>query len=119
MLIEYIPLIIMVIFGFAMGIVFLFASEWLGARRKTKEKHTTYESGMVSFGTAREKFSVKYYMIAMSFIIFDIEIVFMYPWAVNFSGFHGTVPHITVLIFILILFIGYYWELKRGGFKWD
>ncbi len=118
MFIEYVPLIFMVVFGFVMAFAFLLGSEYLGARRGTKEKQTTYESGMIPFGTARERFSVKFYLVAMSFIIFDIEVVFLYPWAVNFAWF-GPAAHIGILIFGIILFAGYYWEFKKGGFKWD
>ncbi len=108
----------MVILGFAFAFVFLILSEWMGARRETHEKTTTYESGMLPFRTARERFSVKFYLVAMSFIVFDIEVVFLYPWAVSFSsldsaGFWG------MIIFIIVLFAGYYYELKKGGFQWD
>ncbi len=115
---EYVPLIFMIVFGFAMAVAFLLGSEYLGARRKAQEKETTYESGMIPFGTARERFSVKFYLVAMSFIVFDIEVVFLYPWAVNFSWF-GAAAHIGMLIFGIILFAGYYWEFRKGGFRWD
>lgn len=117
-IIEYLPLILMVVFGFVVAIGFLLFSEWLGARRATLLKTTTYESGMEPFGTARERFSVKFYLVAMSFIIFDIEVVFLYPWAVQFSEF-GAVPIISMFIFIIILFIGYYYELRKGGLDWQ
>ncbi len=119
MFVEYIPLIFMVLFGFVMAVVFLLGSEYLGARRSTKEKQTTYESGMIPFGTARERLSVKFYLVAMSFIVFDIEVVFLYPWAVNIVNFSGAAAHIGVIIFGFILFAGYYWEFRKGGFKWD
>jgi NADH-quinone oxidoreductase subunit A len=115
---QYLPLIVMVVFGFGIGLAFMLLSEWLGARRGTKGKKTTYESGMVPYGTARNRFSVKFYLVAMSFIVFDIEIVFLYPYAVAFRDF-GFYAHLGMFIFILILFIGYYWELKKGGFQWD
>jgi NADH-quinone oxidoreductase subunit A len=118
MLEHYLPLIIMLIVGFATAVIFLFLSEWLGARRLTPAKQTTYESGMVPRGTARERFSVKFYMVAVSFIVFDVEIVFMYPWAVQL-GELGIAAFWTMMIFILLLFGGYFYELKRGGFEWD
>ncbi len=118
MLENYLPLILMMIVGFSVGIIFLLLSEWLGARRSTPEKQTTYESGMVPRGTARDKFSVKFYMVAMSFIVFDIEVVFMYPWAVQL-GELGMTAFWAMFSFILILFIGYIYELKKGGFQWD
>ena len=118
MLVDYFPLILMVLIGFGFAVLFLILSEWLGARRRTPEKETTYESGMEPVGTARERFSVKFYMVAVSFIVFDIEVVFLYPWAVQFKQLEFAAL-LSMLIFIFILFAGYYYELKKGGFNWD
>jgi NADH-quinone oxidoreductase subunit A len=118
MLENYIPLLVMVVFGFVFAVLFALMSEWLGARRTTKGKQTTYESGMIPFGTARERFSVKFYLVAMSFIVFDIEVVFLYPWAVQFKNF-GALPIATMAIFIIVLLAGYFYELRKGGFEWD
>ena len=118
MLVSYLPLIIMLIIAFAVAGVFLIGSEWLGARRSTPGKKTTYESGMKPRGTARERFSVKFYMVAVSFIVFDLEIVFMYPWAVQLGDL-GLTAFWAMMGFIFILFVGYFYELKRGGFQWD
>lgn len=115
---DYLPLIIMIVVGFITAIAFMYLSEWLGARRETEEKQTTYESGMLPRGTARDRFSVKFYMVAVSFIIFDIEVVFMYPWAVQFGAL-GITAFWAMLVFIVILFAGYYYELKKGGFQWN
>lgn len=114
----YLPLLITVIFGFGFGLIFLKLSEWLGARRATPEKYSTYESGMIPFGNARDRFSVKFYMVAMSFIIFDIEVVFLYPWAVQFKEMAAP-GIIAMAIFILILLLGYFYEKKKGGFEWE
>lgn len=115
---EYIPLIVLVVIGAVTAVLFLYLSEWLGSRRKTEGKETTYESGMVPYGTARERFTVKFYMVAVSFIVFDIEVVFMYPWAVQL-GTLGLSAFWVMTVFIVILFIGYYYELRKGGFEWD
>ncbi|MFP4369086.1 MAG: NADH-quinone oxidoreductase subunit A [Bacteroidota bacterium] len=115
---TYVPLVIMLCLGFAVAFIFLILSEWLGARRLTAEKQSTYESGMQPWGTARERFSVKFYMVAVSFIVFDIEVVFMYPWAVQL-GTLGLTAYIAMMIFILILFAGFFYELKKGGLSWD
>jgi len=115
---DYIPLVFMLIFGFAVAVIFLYLSEWLGARRPTEGKRSIYESGMPPRGTARERFSVKFYMVAVSFIVFDVEIVFMYPWAVTFTSLPLSAL-IGMLAFIAILFAGYFYELKKGGFEWD
>ena len=118
MLESYLPLIFMLVFGFFVAMVFMILSEWLGARRSTKEKQTTYESGMLPRGNARERFSVKFYLVAMSFIVFDIEVVFMYPWAVSLKD-SGLPALIGMIIFILILLIGLIYEIKKGGLNWD
>jgi NADH-quinone oxidoreductase subunit A len=118
MLENYLPLIVMILVGFGVGAAFLFLSEWLGARRPTEEKQTTYESGMIPRGSARDRFSIKFYMVAVSFIIFDIEVVFMYPWAVQL-GTLGWTAFWAMTAFIIILLAGYYYELKKGGFEWD
>lgn len=118
MLESYMPLILMVILGFFFAFVFLILSEWMGARRVTREKVTTYESGMIPFRTARERFSVKFYLIAMSFIVFDIEIVFLYPWAVSLSSLDSA-GFWSMIVFVIVLFAGYYYELKKGGLQWD
>ncbi|MFN3306114.1 MAG: NADH-quinone oxidoreductase subunit A [Candidatus Kapaibacteriota bacterium] len=118
MLESYIPLILMVILGFLFAFLFLILSEWMGARRVTREKITTYESGMIPFRTARERFTVKFYLVAMSFIVFDIEVVFLYPWAVSFSSLDSA-GFWAMIVFVVVLFAGYYYELKKGGLQWD
>lgn len=118
MLIEYLPLIVMLVLGFAVAVIFMVLSEWLGAKRYTSEKETTYESGMLPRGTARERFSVKFYLVAVSFIVFDIEVVFLYPWAVQMSQMNPA-GLIAMMIFILVLVIGLVYEIKKGGLEWD
>lgn len=118
MLIDYIPLIITIIFGFGFGVMFMYLSEYLGARRSTKGKITTYESGMIPHGTARDRFTVKFYMVAVSFIVFDIEVVFLYPWAVRFKEM-GAPGIVAMGIFIFVLLLGYFYEKRKGGFEWD
>lgn len=115
---SYIPLVFMIVFGFVIATVFMLLSEWLGARRTTEGKQTTYESGMLPRGTARERFSVKFYMVAVSFIVFDVEVVFMYPWAVQFGSL-GISAFVAMMIFIVMLFAGYFYEVKKGGLEWD
>jgi NADH-quinone oxidoreductase subunit A len=73
---------------------------------------------MLPYGTARERFSVKFYMVAVSFIVFDVEVVFMYPWAVQMKEL-GLGAFIAMMIFIVVLLAGYFYELKKGGFEWD
>jgi NADH-quinone oxidoreductase subunit A len=118
MLEDYIPILLMLIVGSGVAAIFLVLSRSLGPRRPTDEKLSTYESGMEPVRTARERFSVKYYMVAVLFILFDIEVVFLYPWAVQYKAL-GWFAFIEMFIFIFILFIGYFYILKKGALRWD
>jgi len=118
MLDDYIPVGLMILIGVVAGIVFTQASRLLGPHRPTEEKLSTYESGMEPVKTARERFSVKFYMVAMLFIVFDIEVVFMYPWAVRFREL-GLFGFIEMMVFIFILLVGYFYILKKGALRWD
>lgn len=118
MFIDYIPLIFTVLFGIAFAWLFRALAAWLGEKRYSEDKYSTYESGMIPFGDARRRFSVKYYMVAVSFIIFDIEVVFLYPWAVRFKEM-GAPGIIAMSVFVFILLLAYIYELRKGGFEWD
>ncbi len=118
MLENYIPLGIMILFGIAFGIVMSKASEWFGPKNPTEVKQSTYESGMEPVKSARERVSVKYYMVAMLFIIFDIEVVFLYPWAVNFRKL-GVFGFVEMFIFIAMLMAGFLYVWKKGALKWE
>ncbi len=115
---SYLPIFLMIALAVGFGIFLGKANEFLGPSRPNKEKLSTYESGMEPVRTARERFSVKYYLVAMLFIIFDIEIVFMYPWAVTYRqlGLHG---FIVMFIFIFILLVGFYYIWRKGALEWD
>ncbi|MEY3385625.1 MAG: hypothetical protein RIR53_436 [Bacteroidota bacterium] len=117
-LVNYVPLMIMVAIGLIFGVSNILLAENLGPRKSTRSKLTTYESGMEPLKSARERFTVKFYLVAMMFILFDIEIVFMYPWAVQFRelGGYGLV---SMLLFMVLLFAGYLYVLKKGALKWD
>lgn len=91
------------------------------ARLKTDAKGLTYEAGIAAhatIGSARERFSVKFYLIAILFIIFDVEAVFLYPWAVNFQKL-GLFGFIEMIVFLLVLFTGFIYIVRRGALKWD
>jgi len=97
-------------------------SHFVGPKRDKENKLMPYESGMDPVGTARDRFSVKFYLIAMLFIVFDIEIVFMYPWAVNFqrmTDLFGPFPYIEMVVFMSILFVGYIYVYKKKALDWD
>lgn len=122
MLEQYIPIGVILIIAVVIAIAFVKLSTLFGPSRPNSEKLSTYESGMEPVGTARERFSVKFYMVAVSFIVFDIEVVFLYPWAVSFISLQGReliYSLIIAVIFIVILIIGLLYEYKRGVLKWD
>jgi NADH-quinone oxidoreductase subunit A len=119
---NYIPIFLILAFAIGMAIVMIKFSTLFGPRNPNNEKISTYESGMEPVGTARERFSVKYYMVAVSFIVFDLEVVFLYPWAISFLNFpkpEMVYSFIIALIFIFILVLGLLYEFKKKVMKWD
>lgn len=118
MLEDYIPIGIMICIAVAFGVVMSKASEIFGPKNSTEEKSSTYESGMEPIRTAQERFSVRFYMIAMLFIVFDIEVVFLYPWAVNFREL-GVFGFVEMLVFIAILMAGLLYVWKKGALEWS
>ena len=126
MLQPYVPILILVVFVIANAVLMLGISHLLSNFRRTAVKIAPYESGMPVLGNARERFSVKFYLVAMLFIIFDIEVVFMVPWAVAFFQAREKVvplsPGLVILdmaVFMLILAVGYVYAWKRGALQWD
>ena len=115
---TYIPIGIMICFAVVFGVVMSKASEILGPKNSTEEKMSTYESGMEPVRTARERFSVRFYMVAMLFIVFDIEVVFLYPWAVNFREL-GMFGFIEMLVFVAVLMAGLVYVWKKGALEWS
>ena len=118
MLENYYPIFIMLVGGALFGLLMGKANEFLGPKRPTEEKSSTYESGMEPVRNARERFSIKFYMIAVLFILFDIEVVFLYPWAVSFRQL-GLGGFVTMVVFILVLMIGYFYVWRKGALEWD
>lgn len=115
---EYVPLLMMIGFVAFSALLLVVLSQILSPRRPTLIKGVPYESGMPPLGGTRERFSVKFYLVAMLFIVFDIETVFMIPWAKAFRqlGLFGLVE---MAIFILILAAGLVYIWKRGALEWD
>ncbi|MFA6596839.1 MAG: NADH-quinone oxidoreductase subunit A [Ignavibacteriaceae bacterium] len=122
MLIEYIP--IFLVFGFAIvfAVATVFSSNIFGPARPNAEKQSTYESGMKPIGTTHDRVSVKYYIVAMLFIIFDLEVIFVYPWAVQFKRLFtefGISIFFAMVVFLVVFEVGFLYAYKKGGFKWD
>ena len=122
---DYLPILLMFIVagGFAVGNVLL--SQFVGQRKRTKTKLMPYECGKDPVGSARERFSVKFYLIAMIFILFDIEVIFLVPWAAVFKSLAGRsdamrwFAYVEMMIFVGLLFVGYIYIVKKGAFDWS
>ena len=115
---HYLPVVIFLLIGVAMGLGMLIAGWFIRPRNPYPEKLLTYESGITPFTDAHQKFSIRYYIIAMLFLIFDIEAVFLYPWAVAFNhiGLYGLIE---MVIFVVILLVGYFYAWKKGALEWE
>ncbi len=116
--IDYLPILVMVVVAFAFAAIALIVSAITGPRRPNPSKLAPYESGMPPFGSARRRISIKYYLTAVLFILFDIEIIFFYPWAVLFQQLK-LFGLIEMGVFVIILLVGYVYIWRKGGFDWD
>lgn len=115
---SYIPLLILFGVSLVNALGMVIASHILDPRRPTSQKSMAYESGMIPLGDTRLRFSVKFYVIAISFIVFDLETIFLIPWAVEMRVL-GWGPFVAVSIFVAVLALGLVYEWKKGGLEWD
>jgi NADH-quinone oxidoreductase subunit A len=115
---DFIPIIFQIIVALGFVVVTLVATHFLGPKRKTKDKLSTFEAGVKSIGNARQPFSIKYFLVAILFVLFDIEVIFMYPWAVNFKelGWDGV---IAMFIFMATLLLGFIYIIKKKALDWN
>jgi len=115
---EYLPIALM--FLVAVGFVGLtmVGTHLLGPNRKTQVKQDSFECGIEAKGNARAPFNIKYFLVAILFVLFDVEVIFMYPWAVNFRDF-GFPGFLEMLAFIAILLVGFFYIIKKGALKWE
>jgi NADH-quinone oxidoreductase subunit A len=118
MLIEYLPIFIFFILAVGFALVTLFLSAIFGKRKITPQKMIPYECGMDPIGEARKRFSVRFYIVAMLFIVFDIEAVFLYPWAVIFRELK-VFGLVEMGVFIAILLVGFVYVWKKGALEWE
>ncbi len=127
---PYVPFLILLLFVAANAAGLIILSHFSAPRRPTALKSAPYESGMTALGSARERFSVKYYLVAMLFIVFDIETVFLIPWGAIYFGDAGGGAAgpagpgmgfllVEMLVFLAILFVGYIYCRQRGALEWD
>jgi len=115
---AYIP--VLILFGLSVlnAVGMMVTSYLLNPRRPTPQKDMPYESGMIPLGDTRSRFSVKFYMVAISFIVFDLETIFLVPWAVEARSL-GLGGFVAVSIFVVVLAVGLLYEWKKGGLEWE
>ncbi|GAA4078098.1 NADH-quinone oxidoreductase subunit A [Flavobacterium cheonanense] len=116
--IDYLPILMQA--GLAIGFVVatIIGSSFLGPKRHSKNKDKNFECGIESVGNARIPFSVKYFLVAILFVLFDVEVIFLYPWAVNFREL-GVDGMIKMVIFMLLLLVGFFYIIKKKALEWE
>jgi len=119
---DYLPILLMFIVAAGFAVSNIVLSQFVGQRKRTRTKLMPYECGKDPVGSARERFSIKFYLIAMIFILFDIEVIFLIPWAVVFKTLAarglGRLAYVEMMVFIGLLLVGYVYVRKKGAFEW-
>lgn len=115
---DYIPILMQAILAIGFVVATIIGSSFLGPKRHSKNKDKNFECGIDSVGNARIPFSVKYFLVAILFVLFDVEVIFLYPWAVNFKEL-GIDGMIKMVIFMLLLLIGFFYILKKKALEWE
>jgi NADH-quinone oxidoreductase subunit A len=115
---NYLPILLQFLVAAGFVVVTLLATHLLGPKASGKRHDDTFECGLESVGNARNPFSVKYFMTAILFVLFDVEIIFLYPWAVNFKAL-GWFGYVEIIIFLALLMAGFYYVLRKGVLNWD
>ena len=115
---SYLPVLIFLVISLAFGLGALIMGSMFRLKRPYAEKLMPYESGITPVGEPRYRFSVRFYVIAMLFVVFDVEVIFLYPWAVVFDKL-GLFAFIEMIIFIFVLLVGYVYAWRKEAFTWD
>jgi len=115
---EYLPILIFIGLAVGLGLILLLAAVILAVRNPDPEKVSAYECGFNAFDDARMKFDVRFYLVAILFIIFDLEIAFLFPWAVAF-GELSDVAFWSMMVFLAVLTVGFVYEWKKGALEWE
>ena len=118
MLAEYFPILLFLMVGLAIGVLPIVLGKLLGPNRPDPEKLSPYECGFEAFEDARMKFDVRYYLVAILFILFDLEIAFLFPWAAVINDI-GLAGFVSMMIFLAILVVGFVYEWKKGALDWE
>jgi NADH-quinone oxidoreductase subunit A len=118
MLAGYVPILVIIAIGVGLGILLTLTSMYLGPHRPTTAKLMPYECGIIPTTQARQRFPVKFYLMAMLFIVFDIEAIFLYPWAVQLRAL-GRFGLVEMFSFIAVVFVGLLYVWRKGALDWD
>ena len=118
MLENYFPVLLFIFVGVAMGVVPVVLGKLAGPNRPNDKKLSAYECGFEAFEDARMKFDVRYYLVAILFILFDLEIAFLFPWAIVLKEI-GTFGFVSMMIFLAILVVGFIYEWMKGALEWE
>lgn len=114
----YLPIVIQAVIAVVFVAIMMLASAALGPKRRTKDKLINFESGIPAIGNARQPMAVKYFLVAILFVLFDVEVIFFYPYAVNFRAL-GTDGFIAVLMFVTFFVCGFIYIIRKGALKWE
>lgn len=115
---EYLPILIFLGIAIGLSVVMILASQILAPQKPDSEKVSAYECGFEAFDDARRKFDVRFYLVAILFIIFDLEVAFLFPWAITLGDI-GTFGFWSMMLFLGILTIGFIYEWKKGALEWE
>jgi NADH-quinone oxidoreductase subunit A len=115
---SFMPVAIQLLVAIGFVAIMMIASHLLGPKRRTHDKLINFESGIPSIGNARQPMAVKYFLVAILFVLFDVEVIFFYPYAVNFRAL-GKEGFYAVLMFVAFFFCGFYYIVKKGALKWE
>ncbi len=118
MIANYLPILMFVMVGLFIGVITLILGKAIGPHRPDREKTSPYECGFEAFEDSRMKFDVRFYLVAILFIIFDLEIAFLFPWAVSLDAI-GLEGFLAMAIFLAILVVGFIYEWKKGALEWE
>ena len=116
--IDYLPILLQFLFAAGFVVSTIVGTHFLGPKKNTKNKLEVFECGIEAQGNARNPFAIKYFLTAILFVLFDVEVIFMYPWAVNFKEL-GIQGFVSMLVFMALLLAGFYYVIKRKALDWE
>jgi len=117
-LIQYAPIAVMFVLALGFVVTTMIATHAFGPKRKSKVKMDAFECGIESKGNARAPFNIKYFLVAILFVLFDVEVIFMYPWAVNFRDL-GMTGFVEMTVFVGLLLVGFFYLKRKGALHWE